>query len=223
MSRGRLLLIEDDAVLRGLVQQELGQAGFEVDAVATGADGISAALDRAYDLLILDLNLPDVDGLEVARRLQDDDEVEAEILMLTARGDVASRVDGLYAGASDYLTKPFDVRELVARVHVRLRERNVEGEEVRHGDVVLDVAAGTVRHGSQQVMLSESEREILSLLLSHPGRVFSRDDLERRLYGPELPASNTVEVLVHKLRRRLAEIGVVELIRTVRRRGYVVL
>jgi two-component system, OmpR family, response regulator QseB len=142
--------------------------------------------------------------------------------MLTARGDVSSRVEGLYAGASDYLTKPFDVRELVARVHVRLRERNVGSDEVRHGDLVLNVATSTARRGEEWVVLPERECEILRLLLTHPGRLFSRTDLERRLYGPDIPASNTIEVFVYGLRRKLATIGVSGLIRTVRNKGYIV-
>lgn len=217
--RGRLLLVEDDARLRTLVEQELGAAGFEVASAATGGDGLAMAVERPYDLVILDLNLPDVDGLEVAERLKADEDVA--ILMLTARGDVASRVDGLYAGASDYLTKPFDVRELVARIHVQLRER-AGGEEVRHGDVVLHVPSCTVAHGAERIVLPEREGEILRLLMGHPGRVFSRDDLERRLYGPDAPESNTVEVFVYQLRQKLASIGVDGLIRTIRRKGYTV-
>ena len=219
MTRGRLLLIEDDARLRGLVSDELDAAGFEVDAAATGGDGLALTVERSFDLVILDLNLPDVDGLEVAERLKADDDLP--ILMLTARGDVASRVDGLYAGANDYLTKPFDVRELIARVHVQLRER-AGSEEVRHGEVAFHVASCTVSHGGRSVVLPEREGEILRLLLTHPGKVFSRDDLERRLYGGDVPESNTVEVFVYQLRQKLSRIGVRDLIRTIRRKGYMV-
>jgi DNA-binding response OmpR family regulator len=222
MSRGRLLLIEDDAALRDLVKQELSLVGYETDVAATGGEGLALALDGGYDLVILDLNLPDVDGLEVSRRLWDDGEIDADILMLTARGDVANRVAGLYAGASDYVTKPFDVRELVARVHVRMRERAGAGDELRNGDLVLDVAASTARRGDRSVVLPERECEILRLLLAHPGKLFSRDDLERRLYGPDVPASNTVEVFVYGLRRKLDGIGAHGLIRTVRHKGYMI-
>lgn len=220
MNRGRLLLIEDDARLRALVRGELEAAGFETATAATGGDGLALTVERAFDLVILDLNLPDVDGLEVARRLKADDDVP--ILMLTARGDVDSRVEGLYAGANDYLTKPFDLRELVARVHVQLRER-AGSEEVRHGDVVLHVPSGTATHDGASVVLPEREAEILRLLLTHPGRVFSRDDLERRLYGPDAPESNTIEVFVYGLRQKLASIGVRDLVRTLRRKGYTVM
>ena len=222
MSRGRLLLIEDDAALRGLLQQELALAGYELDVAATGGEGLTLALDGGYDLVILDLTLPDIDGLEVSQRLWDDDDVDADIVMLTARGDVTNRVAGLYAGASDYITKPFDVRELLARIHVRLRERAGGGDELRNGELVLDLASSTVRHGPHEVVLPERECEILRLLLAHPGKLFSRADLERRLYGSEIPASNTIEVFVYGLRRKLEGIGVPELIRTVRHKGYMI-
>lgn len=219
MKRGRLLVIEDDVRLRSLVEQELSRAGFDVTSAGTGGDGLALTVQRPFDLVILDLNLPDVDGIEVAERLAQDGDLP--ILMLTARGDVASRVNGLYAGANDYLTKPFDVRELIARVHVQLRE-NVGGDEVRHGDLVLHVPSCTVRHDGASVVLPEREGEILRLLLTHTGKVFSRDDLERRLYGADVPESNTVEVFVYQLRQKLAGIGVEGLIQTIRRKGYMV-
>lgn len=218
-NRARLLVIEDDPRLQELLRQELSAAGHEVLVAGTGADGLITALDEPVDLVVLDLNLPDVDGIEVAERLRADHDVP--ILMLTARADVTSRVDGLYAGAADYVTKPFDLRELLARVHVRLRERQ-NGDEVRHGPVTLHLPSSSVRCGERSAVLAEREFEILRLLLSHPGQLFARDDLERRLYGPDVPASNTVEVFVYQLRRKLAGLGVTDLIRTVRSKGYMV-
>jgi DNA-binding response OmpR family regulator len=217
--RARLLVIEDDPRLQELLRQELSAAGHDVLVAGTGADGLITALDEPVDLVLLDLNLPDVDGIEVAERLRADHDVP--ILMLTARADVTSRVDGLYAGAADYVTKPFELRELLARVHVRLRERQ-NGDEVRHGPVTLHLPSSSVRCGERSAVLAERELEILRLLLSHPGQLFSRDDLERRLYGADVPASNTVEVFVYQLRRKLAGLGVTDLIRTVRSKGYMV-
>lgn len=219
MKRGRLLVIEDDARLRTLVEGELDAAGFEVTTAPTGGDGLALTVERAFDLVILDLNLPDVDGLEVAERIKRDG--PTPILMLTARGDVTSRVDGLYAGANDYLTKPFDVRELIARVHVQLRE-HVGTDEIDHQGLVLHVPSSTVRHGGASVVLPEREGEILRLLLTHRGKVFSREDLEYRLYGADVPESNTVEVFVYQLRQKLAGIGVEGVIQTIRRKGYMV-
>jgi len=216
-----LLVVEDDARLRALVTEALASAGHRVTAVATGGDGLAAAALGDVDLVVLDLNLPDVDGLEVARRLRADG--EAAILMLTARGDVGSRVEGLYAGAADYLTKPFDVRELLARVHARLRERRGLDDVVEHAGVRAHADTRVVRVGEAGAALPELEFEVLRLLLASPGRVFSRDDLERRLYGDDLPGSNTVEVKVYQLRRRLKALGVGDLIRTVRGKGYTIL
>lgn len=220
MSRGRLLVIEDDARLRSMLERELAAVGFEVEAVETGGDGLVRAIDTRFDLVVLDLNLPDMDGVEVAERLRDGGG-DVPVLMLTARADVRSRVEGLYAGASDYLTKPFDVQELIARVHVRLRERQ-QPTELRHGDVVLDPSAATLRVHDEVVVLGERECEVLRLLLANRGRVFSKDDLERRLYGADVPASNTVEVYVYQLRKRLERLGVGDLIVTVRGKGYLV-
>lgn len=220
MSRGRLLVVEDDARLRALLERELTAVGFDVEGVGSGADGLERALDAPVDMVILDLNLPDMDGVEVAERLRRDG-ADVPILMLTARADVTSRVEGLYAGASDYLTKPFDVQELIARVHVRLRER-AQGDELHHGALVLQPASATLRVGERVQVLPERECEILRLLLANRGRVFSKDDLERRLYGADTPASNTIEVYVYQLRRRLEHLGVREVIVTVRGRGYVV-
>lgn len=216
-----VLLVEDDARLRALVREALASAGHRVTAVETGGEALAAVLGGDVDLLVLDLNLPDVDGIEVARRVHADGEVP--ILMLTARGGVASRVEGLYAGAADYLTKPFDVQELLARVHVRLRERKAGAEVVEYGDLRLLASTRTVARGGASATLPELEFELLRLLVANPGRVFSREDLEARLYGDDLPGSNTIEVFVYHLRRRLKQLGADDPIRTVRGKGYAVL
>lgn len=220
MSRARLLLVEDDPRLRELVARELATVGYEVVSVEDGGSGLAASIDGAFDLVILDLNLPDMDGIEVAERLRDGGD-DVPILMLTARADITSRVEGLYAGASDYLTKPFDVQELIARVHVRLRERAAP-DELRCGELVLQPASATVRVRERVIVLPQRESELLRLLLANRGRVFSKDDLERRLYGSEGPLSNTVEVYVYQLRKRLELLGVRDLIVTVRGKGYLI-
>lgn len=220
MARGCILLIEDDTPLRELLRRELESVGYAVASAATGADGLARALDGDVDLVVLDLNLPDVDGLEVAERLRRDGDA-VPVLMLTARADVRSRVEGLYAGADDYLTKPFDVQELMARVHARMRAR-LTPDDLHHGELVLQASACTVRVGSRVLVLPERECELLRVLLANPGRVFSKDDLERRLYGSDLPESNTVEVYVYQLRKRLAGLGIHDLIVTVRGKGYLV-
>jgi len=219
-SRTRILVVEDDSALAHLVVEQLGHAGYRAEAVGFGRDAIQRAQETSFDLVVLDLNLPDIDGIEVAERLREDS--QAAILMLTARADVDSRVEGLYAGASDYLAKPFSVQELLARVHVRLRERQATGV-LHHDDLELDPDALSCRCGDQTVVLPEREFELLRLLVRHRGRLFSREDIERSLYGADVPESNTVEVFVYNLRRKLAKLGRKDMIRTVRNRGYMVL
>ncbi|HKI56631.1 MAG TPA: response regulator transcription factor [Trueperaceae bacterium] len=219
-ARARILVVEDDARLARLVVEQLGHGGYQAEAVGLGEDALARASASAFDLVVLDLNLPDIDGLEVAERLQG--ESRAPILMLTARADVDSRVAGLYAGASDYLAKPFSVQELLARVHVRLREQQGTGV-VRHEDLELDPGAMVCRCRGEPMVLPEREFDLLLLLLRHRGRLFSRDDIERALYGVHVPESNTVEVFVYNLRRKLGSVGHKGLIRTVRNRGYMVL
>ncbi len=217
----RLLVVEDDKRLAKLLHQELTQEGYTVTVVHHGAEALAAVQEDDYALVILDLNLPDMDGIEVAERLQREE--APPILMLTARGDVASRVEGLYAGASDYLTKPFSLHELLARVHVRLRERKRARAPLVYGELTLDPAAGSCSVAGVPLALTAQEFRLLELLLSHQGRVFSRSDLEARLYGADaLPDSNTIEVFVSNVRKKLAAAGADEVIRTVRGMGYVV-
>ena len=214
----RILVVEDDVRLRTLLEQELARAGHEVVGVGTVGEGLFRAEEEPYDLVILDLSLPDGDGLEVAERLHG--RRDLAIVMLTARGDVDSRVEGLYAGAADYVVKPFDLQELLARVHVRLRER--AGEALPgHEDLQLDPGASSARGPNGEEVLPEREFALLRMLVEHPGRLFPRDEIERRLYaGGGEPGSNTVEVFVHRLRRKLERLGVRPRIRTVRGKGY---
>jgi DNA-binding response OmpR family regulator len=214
----RILVVEDDPRVRELLAEELATAGHRVTTVATAADALFHAEEASFDLMVLDLGLPDGDGVEVAERLQG--RCDLPIVMLTARADVESRVRGLYAGAADYVAKPFSLPELLARIHVRLRERSGPARP-RHADLSLDPDTATALGPGGEVDLSERELALLRLLVEHPGRLLSRDDLERRLYGPdEVPGSNTVEVFVHHLRRKLDRIGVEPRIRTVRGKGY---
>jgi DNA-binding response OmpR family regulator len=219
---GYLLVVEDDVRLAKLLEQELEHDGYRVVVVNNGTDALSKTEEHDFDLVILDLNLPDIDGIEVAERLQRA-ETTASILMLTARGDVNSRVEGLYAGASDYLTKPFSVQELLARVHVRLRERAQPAELLEYETLRLEPGAGYCTVSGQALALTSHEFRLLELFLTHRGRIFSKEDLEARLYGAEeLPGSNTVEVFVSNLRRKLTAAGLGTTIQTVRGMGYVV-
>lgn len=219
-SGGRLLVVEDDAKLATLLREQLAIAGYGVQVAASLAEARLALADAPYDLVVLDLHLPDGDGLDLAEEIRRDERMA--VLILSARADVESRVAGLYAGASDYVTKPFSVQELLARVHVRLRERG-QAATLRHGAIEFDPGTGRCAVGTDSVLLPEREAAVLALLLRYRGRVFGQADLERALYGADVPDSNTVEVFVYNLRRKLSGLGQRDVIRTVRNRGYVIL
>jgi len=216
---GRLLVVEDDLSLVNLLEEQLGQLGYRVNSVTTGGEALFQAQDQRFDLIILDLNLPDVDGIEVAEDLRRHS--DASILILTARGDVDSRVEGLYAGASDYLTKPFSMHELVARVHARLREREQQ-KTLHYEGVRLDPESNSLAVNGSIVVLPELEYKLFETLVANRGRLYSKEELLRHLYGQQQPGSNTVEVFVHNLRKRLASLGIEDVIKTVRGKGYLV-
>jgi DNA-binding response OmpR family regulator len=214
-----ILIVEDDPKLATLLCQELRHDGYEVESVLTGSEALLRSEEREFDLILLDLNLPDFDGLEVAELIRRRSDVS--ILMLTARADVDSRVKGLYAGASDYLAKPFSIQELLARVHARVRERD-RPKVLEAGSVALDPSGAWCTVSGSPITLTAREFELLALLLQHRGRIFSREELERRLYQDEMPGSNTIEVFVSKLRSKLRDSGEPSLVQTVRGAGYVV-
>lgn len=221
----QILVVEDDQQLATLLDEQLRLAGYEV----TLAPDLATARERVsgfdFALIVLDRNLPDGDGLELAEELTLDGRSPepTAVLMLTAKADVDSRVAGLYAGASDYLTKPFSVQELLARIHVRLRDRGGgKGEPLRYGQLELDPENNSCRVGEEVLFLPEREFTVLHLLVRYHGRVITQDDLERAIYREELPESNTVEVFVYNLRRKLKGVGLDNVIRTVRNRGYII-
>jgi DNA-binding response OmpR family regulator len=189
-----------------------------VEWVTEGHAAETALAARRFDLLLLDLNLPYRGGLEVLRRLRAGGR-SLPVLILTARDTVADRVQGLDAGADDYLVKPFDLIELFARVRALLRRQPGAAALIRHGDIVLDPNAHTVTRRGEPVELTRREFFLLKALLENAGRVMSRASLEQALYGlGEEVGSNTVEVHVHHLRRKFGA----ELIQTVRGVGYLV-
>ena len=214
----RLLLVEDDELLGGGIEDALTRAGYAVEWVRSGPLALAALVQPGLDAVILDLGLPGMDGLEVLRRARDSGS-GTPVLILSARDAVAQRVAGLDAGADDYLTKPFDVDELLARVRVmQRRARGAARNVLEHGHLRLDPAALSVTHDGRPVALQRREFMLLQKLLAAPGTVLTRAQLEESLYGWDGSVeSNALDVHVHNLRRKLYP----EVIRTVRGVGYV--
>ncbi len=215
----RILLVEDDTLLGDGIKAGLKHAGFAVDWVQDGTMAKLALESEEYALLVLDIGLPNISGLDLLKWLRQRGS-DLPVLMLTARDTVADRVGGLDSGADDYLVKPFDLDELVARLRALLRRSAGKANPVlQHGGVVLDMAAHAVAVHGMPVELSAREFSLLHELLQNSGRVLSREQLEQRLYGwGEEVESNSVEVHIHHLRKKLGN----DLIRTVRGVGYTV-
>lgn len=215
----RLLLVEDDEMLGEAVRTGIAQEGYAVDWLRDGPAARQALASDSFDLVVLDLGLPGCSGLEVLAHARAAG-VETPVLILTAWDAVADRVAGLDAGADDYLTKPFDLEELAARLRALGRRAGGRAEAVlRHGPIALDPAGRTVELDGAPVELSAKEFALLHMLLENAGRVMPRERLEEGLYGWTTEVeSNTVEVHVHHLRRKLGK----EWISTVRGVGYMV-
>jgi two-component system OmpR family response regulator len=215
----RILVVEDDLVLAAALTRALTQSAYAVDHVATGEDANSALASDSYDLVVLDLALPGVDGLRVLRRLRDR-RSRIPVLVLSARDALEDRVAGLDEGADDYLTKPFDLPEFEARVRALLRRGQYQaGDSLTHGRLRLDLAARRVFHDDQPVEFSARELGVIELLMARQGRVVTKEQLVDRLFGwGEDVSSNAIEVYVHRVRKKLEPFDID--IRTVRGMGY---
>ena len=217
----RVLVVDDDPKILSLLRRGLSFAGYAVDPAADGEEALAAARDRPPDIVVLDVMLPGVDGLEVCRRLRLGD-ASLPILMLTAKDRVPDRVAGLDAGADDYLVKPFDFDELLARLRALLRRaRPLEAEQLHFADLSLDTLTRDVRRAGQTIDLTTKEYELLEFLLRHPRQVLSRDTIFERVWGSDfLGESNVIDVHVMRLREKLEAGGQPRLIQTVRGAGY---
>ena len=213
----RILLIEDDRSLADGIATALRHEGFAVDHTPSGKQGVSLARAAQPDLIVLDLGLPDLDGLAVLKSLRGH-QIKTPVLILTARDDLPSKVQGLDAGADDYLTKPFAVDELLARLRALERRGGSAGSaEVVIGDLVINLAAHSVSFAGEPVRLSRREFSLLRALAERPGNILSREQLEDKLYSwGESVASNTVDVHIHNLRKKISP----EFIQTIRGVGY---
>jgi two-component system response regulator MprA len=218
----RILVVEDEVEIAGYLRRGLAYEGYTVEHAASGAVALIAARERPPDLVVLDLGLPDMEGLEVARRLTAGSPIA--ILILTARDTVADRVTGLDAGADDYLAKPFAFEELLARVRALLRRSSAQQQQqqLRYGPLAMDVAAREVRLGEQRVELTAREFDVLELFMSHPRQVLKREQVYERVWGYDFGSeSNVLEVYVRALRQKLEQAGAARLLQTVRGVGYV--
>lgn len=215
----RILLVEDDESLAAGLQKALGHEGFVVNHVATGRDALSAVRADPPDMIVLDLGLPDMDGLQVLEQVRQRSD-HLPVMVLTARGGLDEKVRGLDRGADDYLAKPFEMTELAARLRVfERRLSTATSSRISVGDVELDTAAHSVSVAGVLLDLPRREYMLLKSLLENAGKVVTRDSLEQRLYGwNDDIASNALEVHIHHLRKKLPE----NLIQTVRGIGYTV-
>jgi len=218
----RILVVEDEAHLAGLIAQVLGEEGYAAETAGDGRTALKQALAEEFDLLIVDWMLPDLDGLSLVRRLRVA-EVGVPVLMLTARDQVEDRVEGLDAGADDYLPKPFAFPELLARVRALVRPPWGEKGDavVRAGDVTLDPVRHEVRSGGERINVTAKEFALLATLLQRPGQVFTRSVLLDTVWGGTADVyANVVELHISHLRKKLDRNGAPSRIRTVRGVGY---
>jgi DNA-binding response OmpR family regulator len=217
----RVLVVEDDEEIAQALQRSLRMEGYEVRAAADGNAALEHGRSFAPDLVILDLGLPGMDGLEVARSLRADDDVP--ILMLTARDAVESRVEGLDAGADDYLVKPFERQELLARMRALLRRRPPRGSApLRVGDLLLNGDTHEVTREDRAIELTQREFELLEYMMRNERIVISRQRLLDEVWGYDpFSTTNTIEVFVSNLRRKLEADGEPRLLHTIRGAGYV--
>ncbi|TVQ57180.1 MAG: phosphate regulon transcriptional regulatory protein PhoB [Rhodobacteraceae bacterium] len=220
----RILVVEDEEALCALLDYNLGKEGFTVDVRKDGEEALVAMLEQKPDLILLDWMLPKVSGIEICRQVRARGETrDIPIIMLTARGEEDDRIRGLDTGADDYLTKPFSMTELMARVRAVLRRTRptLTGDVATFGDIILDRETRRVRRGGREVHLGPTEFRLLDCLLQRPGRVFSREQLLDMVWGRDVYVeARTVDVHVGRLRKALNARGERDPIRTVRAAGY---
>jgi len=214
----RILVIEDESRILSFLSRALEAEGFDVDGADNGVDGLERAVRGGYDLVILDLLLPRVDGLSVLRELHQR-RPDLPVVIVSARSDLPTKLCGFRFGASDYLAKPFAVDELLARVRVQVRARAAnQGSLLEAGDLVLDLARRQARVGEDTIDLSDREFRLLHHLVTHAGEVVTRDSILSAVWGYHFdPRSNVVDVCVRRLRLKLGEEAPIE---TVRHAGY---
>ncbi|MEY2513349.1 MAG: two-component system, OmpR family, response regulator MprA [bacterium] len=217
----KVLVVDDEPSVRSALQRALALERYDVQLAEDGQQALDTLAEGVVDAIVLDVMMPRIDGLEVCRRLRAAGD-RTPVLMLTARDAIDDRVDGLDAGADDYLVKPFALRELNARLRALLRRVEPGGPTLAFGDLVLDTSAHEVRRGNRKIELSRTEFSLLELFLEHPRQVLTRSTLFERVWGYDFGAtSNALGVYIGYLRRKTEEGGERRLLHTVRGIGYV--
>jgi len=220
--KGLVLLIEDNANIAEMVGEYFERRGYSMDFAADGVTGLHLAVTNSYDVIVLDLMLPGMDGTDVCRKLRDDAKNPTPVLMLTARDTVEDRVGGLEIGADDYLVKPFELRELEARVKALIRRarRQVSNEVLRVGDMTLDTGTLRLQRGGKDLQVSPIGLKLLTILMRESPRVVARRDIEREIWGDILPDSDTLRSHLYNLRKVIDKPFDRTLLHTIHSAGY---
>ncbi|MFL5735063.1 MAG: response regulator transcription factor [Chloroflexia bacterium] len=215
----RILVVDDDSRIRDVLRRQLSYEGYQVELAGDSREAFARVAENPPDLVVLDWMLPGMDGLEICRRLRQVDDIP--IIMLTAKGTLDDKIDGLDSGADDYLVKPFEPEELLARVRALLRRRQPQTSVLKFGVLSLDPAARQVWVGDKLVELSSKEFDLLELLMRHPRQVLTRETFYDRVWGYDFSGeSNILEVYIRYLRSKLEASGSPRYIQTVRGVGY---
>ena len=219
---GSILLIEDNRGIAEMVGEYLERRGYAVDYAVDGVTGLHLAVSEHFDVIVLDLMLPGMDGMDVCRKLRLEAKKAIPVLMLTARDTLQDKLDGLEAGADDYLVKPFEIRELEARVRalIRRERRQVSSEVLRVGDLAFDTATLRVARAGSELQVSPIGLKLLNILMRESPRVVSRADIEREIWGDSLPDSDTLRSHLYNLRKIIDKPFQKPLLHTVHSAGY---
>ena len=221
-SLGLVLLVEDNRGIAEMVGEFLERRGYSVDYASDGITGLRLAIAEAYDVIVLDLMLPGIDGLDLCRKLRTEAKKSTPVLMLTARDTLDDKLVGLDAGADDYLVKPFEIRELEARIRALIRRdrRQVSTEVLRVSDLVLDTATLRATRDGKDLLLSPIGLKLLTILMRESPRVVSRRDIEREVWGDMLPDSDTLRSHLYNLRKVIDKPFQSQLLHTIHSAGY---
>jgi DNA-binding response OmpR family regulator len=219
---GLILLVEDNRPIAEMVGLFLERRGYSVDYAADGITGLNLAVSNRYDVIVLDLRLPGMDGLEVCRKLRREARKAYPVLMLTARDTLEDKLAGLDAGADDYMVKPFEIRELDARLYALIRRdrHQVSGQKITVGNMILDPQTLRVTRGGNHLAVPPVEMKLLAILMRESPRVVSRGDIEREIWGDSLPDSDTLRSRIYNLRRIIDKPFDRPLLHTMQSAGY---